>query len=171
MDKIEFIEKVSEMGLVVVDERFEIVILNKNDFLLATISNLYKYQFRFYHVGISYLKDDYKAKFINLVVEYVRSPIERKQDKKYCLRHRYMIDSYGTGFNHLGVDRQTHSVSFLDSKHDGYNIQTAFTLDEIEELKKNFNTDFSDFEIEEYGGKYKWRPRILELNYQKMVFL
>ena len=151
MDKIEFIEKVGEMGLNVDDDRFEITILIKNDLLLATISNLYKYQFQFYNVGISYLKDPYKAKFINLVVEYVCSPTEQKQNKKYCLRHRYMIDSYGTGFNHLGVDRQTHSISFINSKHDGDNIQTAFTLDEIEELKENFNTDFSDFEIMEYG--------------------
>lgn len=155
MKTSEFVKRIKEMGFNVDDNRFEITILFRSDLALATISNLYKYQFRFYHVGISCLKDPYKAKFINLVVEYVCSPTEEKQNKKYCLRHRYMIDSYGTGFNHLGVDRQTHSISFINSKHDGDNIQTAFTLDEIEELKKNFNTDFSDFEIEEYGGKYK----------------
>lgn len=151
MDKIDFIEKVEKIGFNVVDERFETTISTKNDLLLATISNIYKYQFQFYNIGISCLKDVYKLKFINLVVEYVCSPKDEKNNKKYCLKHKYMIDSSGTGFNHLGTDRKTHSKCFITSKHDSCNVQTAFTENEIEELKEKFDTDFSDFEREEYG--------------------
>lgn len=151
MNRYEFIEKIENMGLHAEYDRYFLHISDKNGFLLSTISTVYQYQFRFYQAGFCGLEDEEKNDFINLVVEYVCSPEDEKKKKKYCLRHRYMIDSYGTGFNHLGVDRQTHSISFINSKHDGDNIQTAFTLDEIEELKENFNTDFSDFEVMEYG--------------------
>lgn len=157
MNEIKFIEKVEKMGLHVEHNKYFLHILDKSNFELASISKVYKYQFRFYQAGICNLEGNKKNDFINLVVEYVCSP-EREQEKKYCLRHKYMIDSYGTGFSYLGVDRQTHSTIFINSKHDGDNVQTAFTLNEILELKKKFDTDFSDFEIEEYGvSKYEDR--------------
>lgn len=74
-------------------------------------------------------------------LELAKTPLEeRVEEKKYLLKHRFLETR---GINYLNVaDRY-----FLGDKNDENDYKTHFTIQEIEEIKKKYNTSLDDFEI------------------------
>lgn len=84
-----------------------------------------------------------KKNLFEKIMELAATPLdERVEDKRYKLRHRWMI-SYDS-FNYLNKTRYGYSLASGDNSDD---YQTMFTEDDIEEIKEKFKTDLSDFEI------------------------
>lgn len=78
---------------------------------------------------------------------------ERKEEPKYYLKHKFLFSGsniFERSYLNLSIKERT---LFLDSNAEYpasevvERYQTQFVLQEIEELKKEFNTDLSDFEI------------------------
>ena len=67
---------------------------------------------------------------------------ERREKKKYYLRHRFLEVDF---FNYLNRDYGFPEL-FLNSKSQIHK-QTQFTQEEIDQIKKKYNTDLKDFEI------------------------
>lgn len=91
--------------------------------------------------------DEYMSEeLFDLIVEYAKTPVEdRKEEKKFYLKHRYFeIAGGGRGF--FTIDNES-ELPFLRYKTSSDNYNQIFTLNEIEEIKEKFDTDLSDFEI------------------------
>lgn len=102
--------------------------------------------------GDGFCWTDSKAHAAKLTEEEIKEIDERfmafaeeVNPQKYYLRHRY-LSSCVTGNGFLNMKSKT-GVGFLGSKEgvDGY--KTKFTKDEIEEMKKKLDVDFSGFEM------------------------
>ena len=71
---------------------------------------------------------------------------EEIKEPKYYLKHKYLNGSYENYLNHDTID--TDNAYFLKNKGGvGTYIYASFTKSEIEKMKKELDTDFSDFEI------------------------
>lgn len=68
--------------------------------------------------------------------------LERENEKKYYLRHRFLEVYF---FNYLNRDYGFPEL-YLNSKSQVAGKQTQFTQEEIDEIKKRYNTDLKDFE-------------------------
>lgn len=92
--------------------------------------------------------DDKDFNMIKAAVEFAETAIEdRDEEKKFYLRHRWFKPSpiYKNYLNYWkGNDEY-----WLDYKNESKEIQTQFTLKEIDEIKEKFNTDLKDFEPED----------------------
>ena len=150
----EFIKKVKSLGFEVGDEydrkgelvEFRIgddeedfvVIWPKFTFAISTIEGGF--------MDLKYplpLKELYKLCF-----EYASTPIEdREEEKKFYLRHRLIqTDGCYMYLQKTSDDADMMSVRIFGFKDD-YDLK--FTLKEIEEIKKKFDTDLKDFELVE----------------------
>ena len=81
---------------------------------------------------------------IKAAVEFAETPInEREEEKKFYLKHRWL----SSRFKDKIVNKDEKNEYFLsdESQADSYKIH--FTLKEIEDIKKRFNTDLKDFEM------------------------
>ena len=67
---------------------------------------------------------------------------EREEEKKYYLRHRFLEVDF---FNYVNRDYGFPEL-YLNSKAQIAGKQTQFTQEEIDEIKKRYNTDLKDFE-------------------------
>lgn len=87
--------------------------------------------------------------------EYANTPVEDREDKekKFYLRHKYLTyngTSDSKGYLNINLNNLNKvNALFIDNKTKYDDFQTEFTLKEIEEIKKKFDTDLSDFEIVE----------------------
>lgn len=93
--------------------------------------------------------DEYMSEeLFDLIVEYAKTPVEdRKDEEKFYLKHRYFeIAGGGRGFFTI---HNKSELPFLRYKTSSDNYNQIFTLKEIEEIKKRFNTDLKDFELVE----------------------
>lgn len=128
---------------------FHALIISDNEDDLVTVWTESQY-------AISTIVDGFCAYKINepldelykLCFEYASTPVsEREEEKKYYLKHRY-FRFYNGSSKYLGMD-------LLKDKPDLYSkiayewVKNQFTLKEIEEIKKKFDTDLADFEIVE----------------------
>ena len=88
--------------------------------------------------------DDKDFNMIKAAVEFAETPVdEREEEKKFYLKHRWFKPSpiYKNYLNYwIGNDEY-----WLDYKNESKEIQTQFTLKEIDEMKEKFNTDLKDF--------------------------
>lgn len=85
---------------------------------------------------------------VKAAVEFAETPLEdRGEEKKYYLKHRWVVGWIGNEayLNIFNFDK----VSILSSKQEDTSVKTQFTRKEIEEIKEKYNTDLSDFEMEE----------------------
>lgn len=74
-------------------------------------------------------------------LELAKTPLEeRVEEKKYLLKHKFLETR---GINYLNVG----DCYFLADKNDENDYKTHFTIQEIEEIKKKYNTSLDDFEI------------------------
>ena len=84
----DFFKKINDMGFHIDYDQYFLYVLDKDNFLLASISTVYKYQFQFHHSGLLDKSDSNVSAFINLVTEFVLSGAERKEreKKRDCLK-------------------------------------------------------------------------------------
>lgn len=139
----EFIKRVEELGYLVNKVCYQIEIVGDN-FTVAIISTKRMYVIKsFCFVDVEWKNQD---KLFDLIIEYAKTPIdERKEDKKFYLKHRYFeIAGGGRGFFTTDNDSVLPSLSYKRIS-DRY-IQ-IFTLKEIEAIKEKYNTNLSDFEM------------------------
>lgn len=77
-----------------------------------------------------------------LCMEYARMPIEAREEKKYYLRKKHKaFYEYSEYLNrHAGI-----SSYCLNTKYDSAIWKAQFTQEEIDDIKKKFNTDLEEF--------------------------
>ncbi|WP_099321130.1 hypothetical protein [Anaerococcus sp. Marseille-P3625] len=87
-----------------------------------------------------------KKPLFDLLVEYASTPPEdREEEKKFYLKHRWMAYE---NENNLTLCFPTGKY-YLSHSTENNGYKTTFTLKEIEEIKKKFDTDLADFELVE----------------------
>ena len=148
----EFIKKVKSLGFAVMDEydrkgelvEFRIgdgeedfvVIWPKFTFAISTIEG-----------GFMDLKHPLPLdELYKLCFEYASTPVkDREEEKKFYLRHRW-LESVG---NRYLIWDPGDNCCYLDDSAEYYSGKMKFTLKEIEEIGKKFDTDLTDFELVE----------------------
>lgn len=153
MSRDEFFKKIADMNLHIEYDQHFLYVLDKDNFLLASISTVYTYQFSFCQTGLCGLSDSDCVDFIKLVVDFVCSGEDRKKEKRFFLRHKFLYNS--GDFNYFNVRREDGHTS-LGTYFQTEGVQSKFTQMEIDMMKMEYDTDFSDFELlevetEEYG--------------------
>lgn len=100
-------------------------------------------------ISMGVICDDEDFNMIKASVKFAETPIdEREEEKKYYLRHRWIEADGLHWYLSRSEDGRSYEYSLKDFKFEG-NKDKEFTLSEIEEIKKQFNTDLSDFELVE----------------------
>lgn len=95
--------------------------------------------------GLYYLGEEARLEILEALYGLSRTPIgKRREDEKYYLRHRFLVDGLDSSFlNHSMSD----DAWFLSDEGCFGNYQSQFTLKEIEEIKEKYETTLDDFEI------------------------
>lgn len=141
----EFIKRVEELGFDVEIHKQCIKITRKN--LIIAVTNTNK---RYALDVFNPFNEEWENgdELLDLLVEYAKTPLdEREEEKKFYLEHRY-FRFYNGSSKYLGMD-------LLKDKPDLYSkiayewVKNQFTLKEIEEIKKKFDSDLADFELVE----------------------
>lgn len=141
----EFIKAVKELGYEagMDDEWVSIVYKNKT---LAHVFTKELYRMSSYFSNIDCGEN--VGTLFALIFQYAVTPIEdREEEKKYYLRHKWLKQKsiYMNYLNHwIGTNEY-----WLGYKNEIKEIQSQFTLKEIEEIKEKIDTDLSDFEFVE----------------------
>lgn len=95
-------------------------------------------------ISIPFICDERDFNMIKAAVEFAETPPEdREEEKKFYLRHRWLKPKpiYKNYLNHwIGTNEY-----WLDYDNETKDVQTQFTLKEIDEIKEKFNTDLGDF--------------------------
>ncbi|MDU0893649.1 MAG: hypothetical protein E7A85_00070 [Anaerococcus sp.] len=115
-------------------------------FVIARISMVTRYEMDIAYESCYEIDDDIKGKLFQLVVAYTSTPIdERGEEKKFYLKHRWIK---GCVIMYL-YRNELNGYCYLGDKKCRPHRQKRFTLKEIEEIKKKFDTDLKDFELVE----------------------
>lgn len=144
----EFIKRVEELGFEVFNEDGYLVVKDEYGYNLAYVNKTTLTQMSTDYMEWDGVYDEDKTKLFDLIVEYAKTPVnEREEEKKFYLRHRWLKPKliYKNYLNHwIGTNEY-----WLDYDDKTKDVQTQFTLKEIEEIKEKYNTDLSDFELVE----------------------
>ena len=98
-------------------------------------------------VSIVTICDEKDFNMIKAAVEFAETPLEdRKEEKKFYLKHRWL--DRGDEANYLNFEISGCYYS-LNSKLEASWAKTKFTLEQIQNIKKNLDTDLKDFELVE----------------------
>ena len=97
----------------------------------------------------SYLYGYDVEELYKLCFEYACTPVEdREEEKKYYLRHRWLTE--GGFYRFVKHHTKAYGKKYeLASWTFGDTSDMQYTLKEIEEIKKKFDTDLKDFELVE----------------------
>lgn len=88
---------------------------------------------------------DKDYRMIKASIEFAATdPEDREEEKKFYLRHRWMGNSWWKYLNQL--DDGSYFIREGDLVP---SLKNTFSLKEIEEIKKKFNTELKDFELVE----------------------
>lgn len=78
-------------------------------------------------------------------IEYAQTPArERWTPEKYYLKHKWILKNYG---GYLSIRKETGEVFLLGSNWDDNVYQMTFTKEEIEKIKRKYDTDLKEFEM------------------------
>ena len=138
----EFIKRVEELGYKVRKVYSQIEIMSQG-LTVATVSTKRMYVIKsFCFVDVEWKNQD---KLFDLIIEYAKTPIdERKEEKKYYLRHLYEKTFWRFPEDPMiDIWRDTADVEYMTPL---IKYKDQFTLKEIEEIKEKFNTDLANFE-------------------------
>ena len=118
---------------------------NKNNGNYVTINSMRENRI---WVSITSWCEDKDFNMIKAAIEFAETPIEdREEEKKYYLKHRWIIDkSFYMYLQKPSCYDDKMRLAFFDFSG---NNDKKFTLKEIEEIKKKFDTDLKDFELVE----------------------
>lgn len=136
----EFLKKVEELGCIVEEgiASYDIRLYKELGGLIATLNKKDPYRMLFFTKPSCN-----NEKLFDLCVEYAKTPIEeREAEKKYYLRLK--DDFYKISYAYLTRNIQDGDY-FSFGKHELKGAQNKFTQKEIDEIKKKFNTDLSEF--------------------------
>lgn len=138
----EFIKKVEELGYDSEISR-EDVLIKRDGCIFAMISRTSPYTMSTYTA----FKVKHTDELLDLCVEYAKTPIEEREgeekEKKYYLR---ALDSASAIMGrYLNFDKSL-NIYFLHSNCQYDDYKTRFTKKEIDEIKKELNTDLLEFE-------------------------
>lgn len=139
MKTSEFIKKVKELGFNVIVSPYSILI-DKGGTLLAIVETVKEYKIETFNIFV-----EQKAKeLFDICVEYARTPLsERKEEKKYYLRLKDAF--YASAYRYLNFDIDERAyVLHNNLEHKYYKMK--FTQKEIDDIKKQYNTDLEEFE-------------------------
>lgn len=79
------------------------------------------------------------------ICEFANTPPEERYDeKRYYLKHKFLYKSTETGYINLDI---INGYMILADKNEELSTRTKFTQEEIDGMKKAYNTDLKDFEI------------------------
>lgn len=95
--------------------------------------------------------DERDFNMIKAAVEFAGTPLEEREvPKKYYLKHRWARTKNG-GVMYMALRERPNISHFTlqGSDKDIFEYQVRFTRKEIDEIKEEYNTDLSDFEIVE----------------------
>lgn len=148
----EFIKKVEELGFYVDKERRIFSIYGSDDqtddMPLAFVDRYYPYQINSSFMELNTLNNTAKKELFKLLTDYASTPIEeRQEDKKFYLRHRWFKCTNGDS-RYFQI-YESDGTPWLNAMYTVKGYKKQFTLKEIEEIKKKFDTDLADFEIVE----------------------
>lgn len=144
--------KISELKIIAKENDYEIKesidkyrLTHKYCDNYISINGLYKNRL---WISIPFCCDERDFNMIKAAVKFAETPPEdREEEKKFYLRHRWMeprpIDK--NYLNHwIGTNEY-----WLDYDNETKDVQTQFTLKEIDEIKEKFNTGLGDFKKNE----------------------
>ncbi len=141
----ELIKRVEELGYDVELYPSHVVIKTSN-ISVATVhtQRLYEINTR----SIVKVELTHKEELFDLIIKYAKTPIdERDEPKKYYLRHRWLgarNEEVYLGFAPFP------RLFFLHSTPGNIEgVRTKFSLEAIEHIKEDFDTDLGDYEIVE----------------------
>lgn len=132
----EFIEKVEELGFAVSTVENYYVILNK--ILVCAEICRTSNRVNLFHECLE------KNDLLKICVEYAQTPLtEREEEKKYYLRMKDTF--YASAYRYLNFDIYERAyVLHNNFEHKYYKMK--FTQKEIDDIKKQYNTDLKEFE-------------------------
>lgn len=146
----EFIKRVEELGYLVDEGHVDWQIsriCKGQDLLVALVNknNLSRISTDF--GGWWDIPNEEKSKLLDIIVEFAKTSIEdRKEEKKYYLRHRWLTE--GGFYRFVKHHTKAYGKKYeLASWTYGDTSDMQYTLKEIEEIKEKFDTDLNDFEI------------------------
>ena len=101
-----------------------------------------------------YFNEKPKVEMLEALCELSKTPFEeRQEEKKYYLKHRFLIEEGGC--NYLNYNHSLREL-ILSDKGQSESIQTQFTQREIDEIEEKYDTDLQDFEVIEVE---EWKSR------------
>ena len=114
--------------------------------LVADISNKDICIFNFSYQSAVDLLNIERMMLFKIVIKFANTwPADRKdKEKKYLLRFKSIKSE---AYCYLNYNKDTDRFGLDDSFNTAIRFQTHFSLDEIEEIKKRFDTDLKDFEL------------------------
>lgn len=140
----EFIKRVEELGFEVWISGSTAYVLKNGQYTVARIKTKRACAIDFFYILNESLDKEISEKLFDIIVEYAKTPLdEREKEKKFYLRHRWLKPEpiYKNYLNHWIVTNEY----WLDCKNEIKDVQTQFTIKEIDEIKEKFNTDLCDF--------------------------
>lgn len=152
----EFIKRVEELGFDVeisreVEINREDVLIKRDGCIFAMISRISPYTMSTYTAfGVKHADE-----LLDLCVEYAKTPIEEREEEEkfYLQKIRSFYDNYDEEEAFLTLDISNNFFMLSDPRE--YNCyKTRFTQKEIDEIKKKYHTDLSEFKQVEVE---KWK--------------
>lgn len=156
----EFIEKVEKLGFTIeyyknpfsnVKSNYDLITISVNNQVLVKIWANCQYAISTISDGHScYLYGYDVDELYKVCFEYANTPSEdREEEKKYYLKHRFLTSLLrDMKYSFINYDTKYNDI-YLSSNEALDYVKTKFTLKEIEEIKKKFDTDLADFELVE----------------------
>ncbi|MDU5086794.1 MAG: hypothetical protein E6235_07055 [Anaerococcus vaginalis] len=139
----EFIKRVEELGFEV-SEEYDYIRICVCNYIIATLSESRLYCINTYNsVKVEWVNE---KKLFDLLVEYAKTPIEdRKEEKRFFLRHKYINkrNAYLVVDENQNCSLQVMGVDYELPTSD----KAKFTEREIENIKDYNKTDLHDFEM------------------------
>lgn len=121
---------------------------------ILLVSRVYKNELlsvRTAYAAFDNLSKELKEKLYNLIDEYVKTPIEdREEPQKFYLQFTALTDN-GSG-TYLNYYKSGDSLG-MSTRSQSFGFQTEFTQKEIDEIKEKFGVTLSDFRqipVDEY---------------------
>lgn len=155
----ELIEKVSKLGFDIechknpfsnVKSNYDLITISANNQVLVEIWTNCRYAISTISDGHSCFLNGYDVEELyKLCFEYANTPVmDREEEKKFYLKHRWLTE--GGFYRFVKHHTKAYGKKYeLASWTYGDTSDMQYTLKEIEEIRKKFDTDLKDFELVE----------------------
>ena len=141
---IERISKKYILDLEVVFEDIRIAVFH-NGKTVAVIDKYETYRLDTTFPRFNTLGNSLKYELFVACFEFAQTPIpKREQKKRFYIRHKFLYKNTDTGYINIDIPN---GYMILADKDEGLSMRTKFSQEEIDGMKKAYNTDLKDFEI------------------------